>query len=311
MLLLVLFGAVLLPALGAGRPVGMQSPPGAVSPGTWHSGSARGSHPAGSSSASPVFQITGLPAGTVDLHEPVVYSVTSPASANYSSPPQWTGLPPHCTYGANDTTVSCVTASVTTLLVQATARILEGQGPVNVTSNSVKTTVQDDPRLQLQTSPLMGVAPLTVWFTATLSGGSSAKPYVYDWILGDGSIAQGPSPNVTYSNISHTYAAAGTYEVELWANDSTAYWNATYGSVQRSILVVVSAPPEKKGPFGLVNPYGYLAIGAIVLALALLLAVWFLYGDRSKRLPPPEPWMIPPEEPLERPLPPPWPPPQP
>ncbi|MCI4669829.1 MAG: PKD domain-containing protein [Bacteroidia bacterium] len=53
---------------------------------------------------------------------------------------------------------------------------------------------------------------LTVDFIAT-SGGFPTGSAIYEWILGDGSIAYGP-------NIQHTYAQAGTYPVCLILNDT-------------------------------------------------------------------------------------------
>jgi hypothetical protein len=161
--------------------------------------------------------------------------------------------------------------------------------------------------LSYATAPIVGVAPLTVAFNASLTGGWG--PYDFSWILGDGSLGQDPNNGSSHAWINHTYTSAGTYQIDLWGNDSTSYFDPVNGSTARVITVVVSAPPPKKGPFGLPDPYGYLALGAIIAAAALLLAIWFLYGDRSRRLPPPESWMIPPEELPESPTPPPWPPP--
>jgi PKD repeat protein len=56
-----------------------------------------------------------------------------------------------------------------------------------------------------------GSAPLTVVFTATLSGGT--PPYTFDWSFGDG------TPVGHVQNPAHTYAANGSYPVSLTVHD--------------------------------------------------------------------------------------------
>jgi len=62
-------------------------------------------------------------------------------------------------------------------------------------------------------SPASGNAPLSVNFTSTVSGGKT--PYTYSWAFGDGGTS-------TSANPSHTFAAAGTYNVLLTVQDSSS-----------------------------------------------------------------------------------------
>jgi|GEM_PF-2978799 len=56
-----------------------------------------------------------------------------------------------------------------------------------------------------------GLAPLSVQFSSSASGGT--PPYAYAWTFGDGSAGSGTSP-------AHTYAAAGLYTARLTVTDS-------------------------------------------------------------------------------------------
>jgi len=59
-----------------------------------------------------------------------------------------------------------------------------------------------------------GVAPLTVSFTGTASGGTA--PYTYSWNFGDG------TPTSSTQNPSHTFTTAGTYPVTLTVHDAAS-----------------------------------------------------------------------------------------
>jgi PKD repeat protein len=59
-----------------------------------------------------------------------------------------------------------------------------------------------------------GVAPLTVQFTGTASGGTS--PYTYSWSFGDG------TPTSSTQNPAHTFTAVGSYTVILTVHDAAS-----------------------------------------------------------------------------------------
>jgi PKD repeat protein len=77
---------------------------------------------------------------------------------------------------------------------------------VVVWSLTVKQPVNTPPVANFTASPLTGPAPLTVNFTDTSTG----SPTSWSWAFGDGNIS-------TVQNATHTYAAAGTYDVSLTA----------------------------------------------------------------------------------------------
>jgi YVTN family beta-propeller protein len=105
-------------------------------------------------------------------------------------------------------------------------------------------------------------------FDATPSGG--VGPYHIAWSFGDGSGSTGASP-------SHAFAAAGTYTVEVWANDSA---NGT--EVRQFTLSVSSASASFLGSTALGGNVGML-LGLLIGFVAALAAVLVL---RRRRAPP-------------------------
>jgi len=77
-------------------------------------------------------------------------------------------------------------------------------------------------------SPVSGVVPLDVSFTASATGGTA--PYSYSWNFGDGASS-------TAQNPSHAYTQAGTYTVTLTVTDSKT------SKATASTEVYASAPP--------------------------------------------------------------------
>jgi PKD repeat protein len=84
--------------------------------------------------------------------------------------------------------------------------------------------------VQITSNDTQGIAPATFKFEADVRGGM--EPYTISWDFGDGS-----RENSHGKTIRHTFAEAGTYNVDLTVTDSTGR------TVSDSILITVKAPP--------------------------------------------------------------------
>ena len=95
-------------------------------------------------------------------------------------------------------------------------------------------------------SPTSGVAPLTVSFTGTASGGDGG-PYTYEWDFGDGS-----SHSATQNPV-YTYTTSGGYPVTLTARDglgasaSDTHLTISVGALPAVTLVTPSSGPSAGG----------------------------------------------------------------
>ena len=76
--------------------------------------------------------------------------------------------------------------------------------------------------------PASGGIPLTVSFSATVTGGT--EPYTYDWDFKDG------SDHGTTATPSHTFTTVGTYDVTLTVTDANG------GTAQAHVQVTATAP---------------------------------------------------------------------
>ena len=104
---------------------------------------------------------------------------------------------------------------------------------------------------------------LTVSFTGSASGGTS--PYTWYWDFGDGQISRDQNP-------SHTYAAAGTYTVILYAVD----FNGLSGAATIAITVTGGGGGGGGGPPFDIGPFVPLIVlvaagGVLVLVLPALI----------------------------------------
>lgn len=107
---------------------------------------------------------------------------------------------------------------------------------------------------QMAANVTTGTAPLTVHFQAATQGGLS--PVSYAWSFGDGGAS-------TLANPDHTYAAAGTYLVNLTVTDALGE------SATQSLTVTVSPPPPAEGiPLWI---WGAVAVGIGAAALGVVL----------------------------------------
>jgi len=103
------------------------------------------------------------------------------------------------------TTPGTFTATLTVQDSSPTIKTKSVTTSLTITSPALITTIS--------ASPTSGLAPLSVSFTSTVSGGLS--PYSYSWAFGD-------SGTSTQSSPSHTYSTSGTFTVTLTVTDSSS-----------------------------------------------------------------------------------------
>ena len=85
---------------------------------------------------------------------------------------------------------------------------------------------------------------LSCTFDGTASADADGRVTAYDWNFGDGSTGTGPTPQ-------HTYAAGGTYQVQLTVTDDLRATGTWTGSVTASSAAPVVAPVGVAGVNGL------------------------------------------------------------
>ncbi len=105
-----------------------------------------------------------------------------------------------------------------------------------------------------------------VSFKARQTGGSS--PYTFSWIFGDGALSALPSPT-------HAYSSIGTYNVQLWVNDS---YNV---SVHSDLTVDVSKSSTPPVPID----WSRLVIPGLAVAVMVAIVVFLAIHGRRRRPP--------------------------
>jgi hypothetical protein len=101
---------------------------------------------------------------------------------------------------------------------------------------TVGVTVHADPSVVIGDNISHPAAGAMTTFFANVSGGTG--PYRYVWEFGGGGTSSVPDPQ-------HAFSSAGTYSVEVWANDSVG------GSVHQTLSVTVgSGPGSTSGSLG-------------------------------------------------------------
>src|SRR5207249_1297472 len=135
--------------------------------------------------------------------------------------------------GSTGTGSSVTHAYVSTGSFTVVLTVRDSGSPQQTTTSQQSITISSAPpalTASFTYSPSSPQAGQLVTFTASSSGGTA--PYAYTWSFGDGSSGTGASAT-------HTYNAAGTFNVVLTVNDSGSPQQTT--SSQQSITV--SSPP--------------------------------------------------------------------
>jgi PKD repeat protein len=127
----------------------------------------------------------------------------------------------------------------------------------NTSTSHLNVTVTSIPQLTatIQAAPTSGSFPLTVSFSSTVSGGTPA--YSYAWNFGDGSPgSSAPAP-------AHLYNSSGTFEVEFSARDSGALTVVRYTNITASNAVVTLDSIAVSPPSSVVQSGSYVPFSAV------------------------------------------------
>ena len=196
----------------------------------------------------------------VDAGQPVTFSGTISGGLEPNTPAWSFGD------GTTSPSLSPSHTFATAGLYTATLKVTDLLGGNGSASVSVLVNAAPSVSIGSSGSPTAG-AP--VGLAATVAGGTA--PFTYAWVLGDNSTGAS-------AFLSHTYANAGTYVVNVTVTDSV-------GAVATSTvsLVVAAAPASSSSSVSLTSGTGlYLLIGIIVLLLVVvLLAVLLMRKPKS------------------------------
>jgi PKD repeat protein len=135
---------------------------------------------------------------------------------------------------------------------------------------SFDVVVQATPTLALGASTLVAGAPGTTY--ANVTGGTA--PIQFSWRFSDGGASASPFAR-------HTFASAGTYTIEAWANDSVG------GSAHASttVTVVPAPPPQGSSSAHAAGPPGWFWPAIAGLAALGVLGTVVMVGRRRPREP--------------------------
>ncbi len=135
----------------------------------------------------------------------------------------WSGLPLPCS-GITSSTLACTPAFAGTYV--ATVNVTDGLY-TTAQSPPVVISVSSTVIAGIEASQLIGVAPLSIVFTAHTLGGTPG--FTYAWDFGDGASSE-------LASVPHTFDAAGSYTVSLEVTDSVGT------GVRPTIAIVAVAP---------------------------------------------------------------------
>ncbi len=150
------------------------------------------------------------PDGSTFTALPATYPISAPSCPGYTFG-QW---------------VATGSLSLTDPLLSSTSAVVGGVQPNATVSAEFFSTGSGGLALSVSASPSSGVAPLTVAFVSSVSGG--APPYTYLWRFGDGSTSGAPDP-------SHVFVSSGSYFSTLFVTDSSQ------SSIQQGIQIDVGS----------------------------------------------------------------------
>jgi len=124
--------------------------------------------------------------------------------------------------------------------------ITDASDSSNSTTGQLTVIALDQPEtlsVGISASPSSGQTPLTVTFTANISGGS--PPYSLEWDFGDGT-TETQSTDSDTAQKSHTYNNAGSYQVWVEVSSTSSGGTGTQ-TVQASIGISATTPPPPSG----------------------------------------------------------------
>lgn len=125
---------------------------------------------------------------------------------------------------------------------------------------SATVNVVPDPTVSINTLPANPNATEAVVFHTGLGGGTG--PFTYAWMFGDGATSSVPSPL-------HTYSSGGTFEIQLWVNDSVG------ATAHESLTLAASGGGSSSGLGTGAFPLWFWG-GIAGLAVVAIAGTWFL-----------------------------------
>jgi PKD repeat protein len=139
-------------------------------------------------------------------------------------------------------------------------------------STSLLVTVAPPPSVSFSTAPTAPAAGTGVGFVASVAGGTA--PFTYAWRFGDGGSSPSASPE-------HNYSYGGTYEVQVWVNDSTG--NDAHAS--SSLVVSGSSGPTTSTAASSYPIWFWLGLAGLLVLAGVVVAL-LVRRDRARRTPP-------------------------
>jgi len=144
-----------------------------------------------------------------------------------------------------------------------TASVVVAEGTVVANSTIDIHAIAGPLAVRVSASPVSGIAPLTVSFQSTVTGGTETY-LVFNWTFGDGGTGSG-------SRVNWTYEHPGDFYAELTVEDSGL------DQAHEGIWVNVSAAPAAKGGTSITD-LGTLGWGIVGFAVGLAVAVLAVLG---------------------------------